>query len=393
MNINPPNPSEPPQGRPTWVDVDLDAVRHNFHLAKQAMKATRLPGQQIAIYPVVKADGYGLGATPIAKALHQSGADGFCVATVEEAVTLREAGIRAPIVLLAGFSRPQAPTIVKLELEPLLFRADEARYLAESANPKQPIAVHIQFDTGMARLGSSMDEALKMVHIIHQTAGLKLVGISSHLACADQPTRPENLKQVQKLRAILSHEGFANRTLRVSLANSGGLLGVPESHFDWGRPGIMLYGGSPFFPEMGWREAGLHAVARWHSRIIQIQTLDTGTPMGYGHTETTTRPSRIGQLPVGYADGLNRLHSNRKGWVAIEGVRAPIVGRVCMDLTAVDVTDIPAAHIGSEAILLGGDEAGIEPDVEEMATWTGTIPYEVLCRLGQRVPRRYLHQK
>ncbi len=279
-------------------------------------------------------------------------------------------------------------------LEPFLFRAEDARLLAEAANPDRPLQVHIKVDSGMARLGCILEEALEITTIVDKAPGLALIGLASHLACADQPERPENRMQIERFSEMVAHPALSGRGLRRSLANSGGLLGLPESHHHWGRPGIMLYGASPFFPFLSQRRAhedNLRPVARWKSHIVQIQHLEAGTSIGYGHTFTTMRPSRIAQLPVGYADGVSRLLGGGRGHVALHGRRAPMVGVVCMDLISIDITDIDEAAIGSEAILLGGgDQGGVEPTLEGMAATLGTIPYEVLCRLGPRLPRIYI---
>lgn len=371
------HPSPPTNGRPTWLEIDLDAVVHNYRVAA---------AQGVAAWPVVKAEAYGLGAVAVARALQAAGAPGLCISLVQEARLLRANGITLPLVLFSGFGPGEEGAMGELGLQPFLFSLEDARRLSAAADPAHPVAVHLKVDSGMARLGVPLAEAPAALEALRGMPGLHLVGIASHLACADTPEHPANAAQIAALRGLLEHP--AARGLVASLANSAGILAFPEARLDWVRPGIMLYGASPFYPQRRADQDGLAPVVGWRSTVIQLRELPAGTPLGYGHTHTTTRPSRIAWLPVGYGDGYCRCLGNGVGEVLVAGRRAPVVGRVCMDLTAIDLTHVPEARVGSRATLLGRDGEGFI-GIEEMAGWCATIPYEVICRLGVRNPRRY----
>lgn len=384
------------QGRPTWLEIELAAVHHNFQVVRRKV------GPGVGIFPVIKADGYGLGALPMARRLEEAGANGYCVALVEEARCLRREGVCLPIVLLSGLYEGLERDVVALQLQPFVF--DMASLIALSrAAGSETVSVFLKVDTGMGRLGFAPKEVAAAVAQIKALPGLALAGMVSHLACADQPDHPANDEQCLCFREVLQQQHplpppHSNRTGttgttgmmsgRASLANSAALLSRPETHFSWVRPGIMLYGASPFFPANAGRDVGLRSVVRWCTRILQVQNVSAGTAIGYSQTFITRKPARIALLPVGYADGYNRLLSNR-AVVLLAGRRVPVVGRVSMDLIAIDSTALPSAGVGHLVTLLGQD--GSERiDVEDMASWRQTIPYEVLCDLGRRLPRRYV---
>lgn len=364
-------------GRPTWLEIDLKAIVHNYRLATRC---------GAGVWPVVKADGYGLGAVPVALALQRAGAEGFCVSLVSEAEVLRQAGITQPMALFSGFGVGEESQVGRLGVEPFLFRLEDGERLSQAMRGGQSVAVHLKIDTGMGRLGVSPEEAPAALASLQRLPGLRVVGLVSHLACADTPDHPANRWQIERLRSVLALPEA--RGLRVSLANSAGLLALPESCFDWVRPGIMLYGASPLFPARRAKEEGLRPVVSWHSTVVQVRSAPAGAPLGYGHTAVTQRPSRIAQLPVGYGDGYCRCLGNGVGQVLVAGRRAPVVGRVCMDLLAVDVTELPGVAVGDEVTLLGEDGDDFI-GIEEMAHWCHTIPYEVICRLTARNTRLY----
>ncbi|MEO5334216.1 MAG: alanine racemase [Magnetococcus sp. YQC-5] len=371
------------EGRPTWLEIDLDAIVHNFHVAKQAS------GDQTAVFPVIKANAYGLGAVPIAQALIQAGANGFCVALVEEARVLRQAGIEAPLVLLSGFTPGVEQAIIDLDVQPVLFEMEAARRLSRLCTALGvEVSLHIKVDTGMGRMGFAAVKIPAILEELERLPGLRLIGILSHLACADDLAGTQTASQLALMHNTVKQADGDGGGLIRSMANSAGVLGHPATRLDWIRPGILLYGASPFFPERSWKQDGLRPVVRWVTHLVAIREVAAGTPLGYGHDFVTRRFSRIGVLPVGYADGLSRCVQNR-AWVLTHQHRVPVVGRVSMDLTMVDLTDFPEVSTGSRVTLLG--EEGQEfIGVEEMATWMETIPYEVLCRLGARLPRYHL---
>lgn len=367
--------------RATWLEIDLAAVVHNYKLARSKVA----PG--VGVFPVVKADGYGLGALPIAEALLEAGAEGVCVALLEEAEQLRRGGVTQPIVLLSGLTSDVAPSVLSLGVQPFVYNLECLSALSQATNGRD-LSLFLKVDTGMARLGIAWEDLPKAIALIADLPGLVLGGVVSHLACADEPERPENGQQLALFRKLLSHFDSTVPMGRASLANSAGLLMGDDWHFDWVRPGIMLYGVSPFFPHRSWESDGLKPVVTWCTHCVQVRTVPADTPIGYGHTFVTSRPSTIAYLPVGYADGYNRFMSGQAE-VLIEGKRVPVVAIISMDLTAVDVTGLDSVVTGTKVTLLGQDgEAFI--GVEEMAIWCDTIPYEVLCRLGQRLGRCYL---
>ncbi|MBF0625590.1 MAG: alanine racemase [Magnetococcales bacterium] len=372
----------PGPGRATRLTVDLAAVVHNYRVGQQAT------GPEVALWPVVKADGYGLGALPIAKALREAGAPGLCVALVEEAAALRGAGVTGPLILLSGLAGAAPGQLAGLDVQPFLYEPRGALDTLAGLPPGRGLSVHVKVDTGMGRLGLSPEAVPDFLEALDRLGDrIRPVGLVSHLACADEPARPETARQIEILETLLRHPRIAPRGLRVSMANSAGLLAHPGARGHWARPGIMLYGSSPFYPAADWRAAGLRPVVTWTSRVAQISEKPAGTPLGYGHTHTTVRPSRLAQVPVGYGDGYNRRLGNR-AQVLAGGTRAPVVGRVCMDLITVDITHLPQVGVGDPITLLGRDgEEFIS--VEEMAGWLDTIPYEVTCALGRRVPRTY----
>ncbi|MEO5364768.1 MAG: alanine racemase [Magnetococcus sp. WYHC-3] len=369
--------------RPTWLEVDLAALVHNHQVARQAA------GPDCAVYPVVKADAYGLGAVEVALALAADGAQGFCVALVEEARELREAGIRQPVLLMGGFGPGQETDVADLDLIPLLFRSEDVERLARHRRrDATPQPVFLKVDTGMGRLGCSSEKGLGLVRALDAAGGFELRGVATHLACADEPHRPETRWQQERFAAFLSHPQWRGRSLVRSMANSAGLLAHPETRMQLARPGIMLYGVSPFHPGEHPSAQALRPVVTWRTRVVQIRHMAPGSSVGYGGAFRVARPSRIGILPVGYADGYSRRLGGR-GAVLVAGGRAPVVGRVSMDLTAVDLTAFPQVGSGDEVILLGGKGPDALP-VEQLADWMDTIPYEVLCGIGKRVPRLYL---
>lgn len=366
-------------GQATWLEIDRGALRHNFQVARDRVA----PG--VAVFPVIKADGYGLGAREIARILSEAGADGFCVARVEEAEVLRLDGVRLPIVLLSGLYAGLEQAVVALQLQPFVFDQHILPALSRAVG-KGRLSLFLKVNTGMGRLGLAPEAVVQAVAQTRALPGLKLAGIVSHLACADQPEHGANDQQLQCFREVLDRSGQQGG--RLSLANSAALLSRTESHFSWVRPGIMLYGASPFFPTNTGRDIGLRPVVHWGARIIQVRTVPTGTAVGYSHTFVSQRPSRFALLPVGYADGYSRLLGNRAE-VLVAGRRVPVVGRVSMDLIAIDVTDLSDVAPGDPVTLLG-QEGEEFIDLEQMAAWRQTIPYEILCNLGKRVPRYYV---
>jgi alanine racemase len=361
---------------PTVVEIHLPSLRHNLQ------EVTRRVGAA-AIMAVVKANAYGHGAVPVSRALLAAGTHQLGVATVEEGLELRHAGVTAPILVMGGLC--DIPAIQQFNLTPVLPSRDAVETAARLAAPRTaPLRVHLKIDTGMSRLGLIPDEALALLRA-GWPPNLHLEGVMSHLASADDPDGRATEEQLARFRAFLEAIQAAGLNRPAAhIANSAGILRFPSSHFDLVRPGLMLYG----YASGPLPCADLRPALTWKSRVMQIKQVNAGQRVSYGGTFVASRPSTLAVLPVGYADGYSRALSN-KGHVLIGGRPAPVVGRVCMDLTIVDVTDHPAVRPGDEAVLLGRQgSAAITAD--DLAAWQDTISYEVLCRIGPRVTRVYL---
>ena len=361
---------------PTVVEIHLPSLRHNLQ------EVTRRVGTA-AVLAVVKANAYGHGAVPVSRALLAAGAHQLGVATVEEGLELRDAGVTAPILVMGGVH--DIPALQRSTLTPVLPSRDAVEAAGRLADPRTaPLRVHLKIDTGMSRLGLAPGEALALLRS-DWPPNLHLEGVMSHLASADEPDGRETEQQLARFRAFLDAIRSAGLTVPTAhIANSAAILKYPSSHLDLVRPGLMLYG----YASGPTPSADLCPVLTWKSRVIQIKKVEKGQPISYGGTFVTSRPSTLAVLPVGYADGYSRALSN-KGHALIGGRPAPVVGRVCMDLTVVDVTDHPAVRPGDEAVLLG-QQGTAAITANDLAAWQDTISYEILCRIGPRVTRVYL---
>lgn len=374
-----PNPAEELAAalRPAWVHVDLDALEANLRHLR------RTTGTRIAA--VVKADGYGHGAIGVGRTLDRAGVDVLAVALLEEGVELRRAGVEAPVLVLGGARRVQVPLYRRYGLTPTVSSlAELALWKEASAGLYAPQPLHLKVDTGMARLGVAMHEVGEALDLVRRTPSLALAGFLSHFAEADDPASPRNPLQEERFAAVVGVLTEAERSSALlHMANSAAALGRPQSRFDLVRVGIAIYGIDP----LG-RDSALRPVMSVSARVVQIREVPAGTPLSYGGRSVTARPSRIAVVPVGYADGYTwRLTG--KAQALVHGRRVPVVGSVTMDMTLLDVTD-SAVEVGEEAVLLGrqGDE---EITAGELAARSDTIAWEVLCSLGQRLPRR-LHR-
>jgi alanine racemase len=367
--------------RPTTALIDRDALRH-------------LAGSR-EIIAMVKADAYGHGAIPIARALAADGVTRFGVALVEEARSLRDAGIRGEILVLGGFTADQAPEVVELGVTAAIFHAAHAAALNEAASRAgRTVAVHAKVDTGMGRLGFAMDAAPRAVAELARLSALRLEGLMTHFADADLADPAYAREQVARFDAVAETVRRAGVHIPIRhAANSAAVMAASSWRsamggplYDAVRPGLMLYGARPG-PAVG-AGVDLRPVLSLTTRILLLKRVPPGTPISYGRTFVTRRESLIAVLPIGYADGYPRALSSA-GRVLVRGRAAPVVGRVCMDLTMVDVTDVPDVGEGDEAVVIGSQGAAAIT-VEEVAAGAGTIAYEILCGIGPRVPRRYL---
>lgn len=378
--------------RPTCAEIDIRALVHNLNEAK------RLAGPKSRILAVVKADAYGHGAVKVSEALVRSGVQHLGTALVEEAVELRDAGIKIPIIVLGGIFKEQIPKIAEYGLTPVVYQEGFLKAVAEEAGKRnKEINIHIKIDTGMGRIGVLPYEAVDFVKKAASQKNIKVEGIMTHFADADLADKEYAKKQMAEFTAIadkLDKEGI--KIPYQHIANSAALVSFENDRFNMARPGIMLYGYAPFsnppVPTLvkgGERGFNLIPVMSLKTRILHLKKVSSGTYISYGRTFTAKRESIIATLPVGYADGYSRALSN-KGSVIVRGKKAPIAGRVCMDMTMIDVTGIDGVEINDEAVLIGsqGKEVITADDIAMLAN---TISYEVLCCIGKRVPRVYIN--
>jgi alanine racemase len=372
-----------PQGRPTACFVDLDALRWNFRQIRSKV------GAQIKILSMVKANGYGHGAAAVAKALAAEGSDAFGVATLEEGIELRQAGIHAPILVLAGAYPDQIDPFFGNGLTPVIHVLESLNELDTAAHSRnKTLNVHLKVDTGMGRIGLLAAEVDSWLPKIKNLKALKIEGVFSHFSHAESVEgtyTQQQLRLFQNLLERLRAEGIAPPF--VHLANSAATITLPAAYFDMVRPGLILYGVYPS-PAMA-TQICLKPVLSWKTRILQLKKVPAGSSISYGQTFITQRESFIATLPLGYADGYSRLLSNR-GEVLVNGTRAPVAGRVCMDLTMIDVTGIEKVQPGDEVVLLGR-QGDAEISADEMAAWANTISYEILTSISNRVPRIHYH--
>ncbi len=369
--------------RPTVAEVDLSAIVHNLRALRS------LSGPSVKTIAVVKADAYGLGAAPICRALAQENVDMFAVALLEEAVALRDADVEGRIIILGAPFPQEAAEIVAFGFEPVVSDMAMARSLDAAARKHGTrVPAHLKFDTGMRRLGFPWERGREVASEVAALSGLRLVGAMTHFPSADERDSAEftreQMRTFRSIRDQLMETGITIPTWHA--ANSAGVLWFPESHLDAVRPGLSLYGTYPsrdLPPPVELRQA-----LTLKTRIAQVRDVPEGSTVSYGRTFRADRPSRIAVLPIGYADGFSRMNSNR-GQVLVHGRRTPVVGRVCMDLTMVDVTDLPKAAPGDEVVLYGS-QGQERISIEEVANRVGTIGHDVLTAISRRVPRAYV---
>ena len=369
--------------RPTRAEVNLAHLRHNLRHVQRAAGGAR-------VWAVLKADGYGHGAKAVARTLERAGASGVCVALLEEGIELRQAGIQVPILITGGHYGRAWGELLRHDLTPVVHDPAQLESLADEVKfaGAEPLNIHVKIDTGMARLGIAPKDVIAMAKALHRFPEVKLQGLMTHFACADS-SDPESIHHQLDLfeeATLAMREAGIVPALRHA-ANSAAIFNSPRACLDVVRPGIALFGVQPsvgLCPE-------LRPVMRVRSEVVALRDLPAGSPVGYGRTFLTTRPSRIATVPVGYADGFSRALSNR-GTLLVRGKRAPVVGAVSMDMTMLDVTEIDDVRVGDECVVLGAQKGTLGQDeitAEEIANTLGTIPWEVLTDISRRVPRFY----
>jgi alanine racemase len=369
--------------RPTRAEINLGHLRHNLRILQRAAAGSQL-------WSVLKADAYGHGSKAVARTLERAGVDGVCVALLEEAIELREAGIRVPILVMGGYYGRAFDELLHHELTPVLHDASQVRSLAEEVRygGSEPIEVHLKVDTGMGRLGALPSEIGHVGTALLEHPEVRLTGLMTHFACADAPgavSVDDQLDRLDHARAQLETMGL--RPTLCHAANSAALLRTPRARLDLVRPGIAIFGVEPV-PGIA---PDLRPVMQIRTQVVALRQLASGQSIGYGSTWTAQRPSLIATVPMGYADGLGRALSNR-GHVLLRGRRAKVAGVVSMDLCMIDVTDIEGVAVGDECVVLGRQRGPLGEDsitATEVAAELGTIPWEVLTSVSRRVPRFY----
>ena len=373
--------------RATRAEIDLQAFQHNLQTLRKYLDP------QTQIMAVVKADAYGHGAIPCARIAVESGAANYLGAgVIEEGIELRENGLNAPILILGSIFPDEAEDLVRHNLATILCTQPLAQALSKEAEKQdKTVSVHIKVDTGMNRLGISPENLPALLDQVRNLKNLKIEAVSTHFSSADDEDLSVTQAQLEKFQTaltILQKEGV--HTPIVHCANTSALFKFPESHFNMVRPGLILYGVLPspsLRPVIDQGENPFQPVMQWKSQIILLKPIAKNQPVSYSGSFTTQRDSLIATLPIGYADGLHRMLSNKMD-VLIRGRRAPQVGNICMDMILIDVTDVPDVQAGDEVVIFGRQEDQMI-SVEELAMEGQTIPYEILCNVGKRVPRIY----
>ncbi len=371
--------------RPAWAEIDLSALTHNIVSIKNRI------GPHVSIIGIVKANAYGHGAYEVCKVLHGQGVEIAGIAILEEGIHLRDKGIRTPLLLLGGIFEDQIDEVIRYNLMPTVYDLGLVGVLSKKARYfKRNVKVHVYVDTGMGSIGVKHNKAVEFVKSLMTMQNIIVDGIFTHCSSSDEKDPSYTNLQIQRFKEVLA--GLEEIKLHIPLrhmANSGAIISHPEACFNAVRPGLALYGMYP--SEEVSRDIRIRPVMSLKAKIIHIRDMEAGDVVGYGRTHLITKPARIATLPLGYDDGYNRLHSNQ-GKVIIRGIKAPIVGLVCMDQCFVDVSGIRDVSVGDEVVLYGNQ--GRETiTAESVARQLNTIPYEITCNVAKRVPRIYLNGK
>jgi alanine racemase len=378
--------------RPNWAEVSRSALRHNFRTLQHHV------GRDVTICAVVKCDAYGHGSEACALTLEQEGAGWFGVTSTDEGVALRDAGVRSRILILVGAFRGEEEDALHYGLTPTVHRIEDVEAVAQAATRlglREPVRVHLKIDTGMARLGLSLSELDNFAQRIKAMPQVELEGVFSHLASAEVLDDQNAMLQQQRFdHALRTLAGHGLQPPIRHLANSSAALGRPDCWYNFVRPGMAIYGyelplvhAEPRAAK-SYEQLGLIPALSWKTRVLSLRNVPPGQALGYNGAYTTTSPARIAVIAAGYGDGLYRRLSPG-GYVLLRGQRAPMLGRISMDLTIVEVTHIPSAEIGDEVVLIGGS-GNEQITAVDHARWSGTIAYEILCNLSERVVRHHV---
>ena len=370
--------------RPTWAEINLDNLAANFHSAKEFV------GKDVKYMAVVKADAYGHGAVQCAKRLEREGVDWFGIALPEEGVELRHAGITKLILCLGGFWNEQESLVLNYHLTPVIFQVEKARILNTAAERRGTVvSIHVKVDTGMGRIGVRYDQVREFVDALTSFDHLRVEGVMTHFAAADDLSQNDftslQIARFHEAVATFRERGFHPAYL--DMANSPGAVAHPDARSNMVRLGGVLYGlGGDVLPKESEKPV-LKPVMSLRTCIADLKKIPSGETVGYSRTFTTARESLIATIPIGYQDGYKRLLSNRSRAI-VNGSYAPVVGRISMDWTTLDVTDVPGVAIGDEVVLIG-EQKGLLVLAEDLSRATDTISYEITCGINRRVPRVY----
>ncbi len=364
----------------TWIEVDLNAIEHNLKAIKNVVGSGR------KILAIVKADAYGHGAVKVSQTLEQNEIDMLGVAFPGEGIELRENNINVPIVVLNPVISEQIEDVVKYSLRATVSSLDIANEISMAAKRHQcNIKIHVEIDTGMGGAGISPHKAIPFIKALLSIENLEIEGVFTHFNSSDEEDKFFAYEQSKKFKEILTQ--IKDEKISIPLihtANSAAILDIPDSYFDMVRPGLILYGIFPSKYVSG--NIGLKQAMSFKTKIINLKQLNPGSVIGYGRTFEILRQTTVATIPVGYKDGFSR-HFSSLGEVLVCGKRAPIIGRVCMDRCFIDVTNLPGVEVGSDVILFGnqGDET---ISIESASELIGTIPYEVVCNVGTKTPKK-----
>ena len=368
------------RARNVWAEVDLSAIAHNVQVTRKVLK----PGTKICA--VVKADAYGHGAVPVATAALAAGVNYLAVSMTQEALELREAGIMAPILILGTMTEEHEKALVDYNITQTVYDLAVAQELSAAALQENKVAkVHLAVDTGMNRIGCRPEEAADLAEAISKLPHVELEGMFSHFASADE--MDTSFAESQYRKFMEADRAIKDRGIQIPLVhidNSAGITEMKHTECDMVRQGITLYGLWP--SDDVERCLDLKPALSLKAEVVFVKDVPAGEKIGYGCTYETKAPMKVATIPLGYADGYSRALSNR-GYITIRGYKAPVVGRICMDQFMVDVTNVPGVHKGDEAVIFG--PGGVSLD--QLAKWVGTIPYELMCLLSTRVPRKYTY--
>ena len=371
-------------GRPTWAEIDLEALAHNFRVIRERV------GPGVKILAAVKANAYGHGAVECSTRLEREGVDWFGVALPEEGIELRTAGISKPILCMGGIWAGQESLCVQQNLTPVVYRLDALEALERAVRKAQnTVDVHVKIDTGMGRLGVRAEDVLNFCAALKRFKNIRVDGLMTHLASADDEQQTAfTAHQLQRFeRAVATFRDHGFKPVYIHAANSAGLFTFAESRGNMVRPGGTLYGFTRDVLPTNSDIPILRPVMSLYSRIALLKRVPKGEKLGYGGTFETTRDSVIATVPIGYDDGYRRAFSNRAR-VIVRGQFAPVVGRVSMDLTIIDVTDVTDVALDDRVTLLGSD-GNCSITAEDLGELGGTISYEITCGISNRVPRVY----